>query len=79
MCNRSPQRIRLDVIRETAPAVDLDDRQPLAVFSLEGRIAPDVDLGQSEAELGVKRAHLFERALTQVAAFSVINGYCDYG
>lgn len=79
MCNRSPQRFRLDVVGETALAVDLDDREPLAVFGLEGRIAPDVDLGQIEAELGVQRAHLFERALTQMTAFSVVNGYCGYG
>ncbi len=79
MCNRSAERLGLDVVGEAAPAVDLDDRKPLAVFGLEGRIAPDVDLGQIEAELGVQRAHLFERALTQMAVLSVVNDDSSYG
>ena len=79
MCNRSPQRIGLDVIGETAPPVDLDHRQPLPVLGLEGRVAADVDLAQVEAELGVERAHLRERALTEMTPLGVVNGYLGYG
>jgi hypothetical protein len=41
----------MDVVDETAPPVDLDDRDPLAVLRLELRIAVDRDLAQLEAEL----------------------------
>ena len=79
MCNRSAERFGLDVVRETAPAVDLDHRQPLPVLGLEGRVAADVDLAQVEADLVAERAHLRERPLAQVTAFSVVNGYLGYG
>jgi len=79
LCNRPPQRVGLDVVGETAPAVDLHHGQPLAVFGLEGRVAPDVDLDQIEAELGAQRAHLFERALAQVAVLGVVNDDSSYG
>ncbi|HLY93641.1 MAG TPA: hypothetical protein VKP14_02240 [Gaiellaceae bacterium] len=79
MCNRSAQRFGLDVVREPAPAVDLDDGQPLPVFGLEGRVAADVDFPQIEAELVAERPHLCERALAQVTAFSVVNGDDGYG
>ena len=79
MCNRSTERFGLDVVREPAPAVDLDDRKPFPIFGLEGRVAPDVDLAQVEAELGMQRAHLFERALAQVAVLGVVNDDSNYG
>ena len=74
MCNRPAERFGLHVVRETAPAVDLDHRQPLPVLGLEGRVAADVDLAQVEAELVAERANLFERALAQVTAFCVKDG-----
>jgi hypothetical protein len=39
------------VVDETAPAVDLDDRDPLAVLGLELGVAVDRDLAELEAEL----------------------------
>ncbi len=51
MCNRPAERVGLHVVGEAPPAVDLDDRQPLPVFGLEGGVAGDVDLAQVEAEL----------------------------
>jgi hypothetical protein len=51
LCNRLAQRIRVDVVHETAPTVDLDDRDPLAVRGLELGIAVNRDLAQLEAEL----------------------------
>ena len=79
MCNRFSERIGLDVVRETAPAVDLDHREPLPILGLEGRVAPDVHLPQIEAELVAERAHLLERTLTQVTAFGVKEGDLGYG
>ena len=79
MCNRFPERIGLDVVRETAPAVDLDHREPLPILGLEGGVAADVHLPQIEAELVTERAHLLERALAQVTAFRVKDGDLGYG
>ena len=62
------------MIRETSPAVDLDHRQPGAVCLLEGRIARNVDLPQLEVELVAQPAHLFERALTQMATSRMKDG-----
>ena len=42
---------RVDVVHEAPPAVDLDDRDPLAVLRLELGVAVDQDLAQLEAEL----------------------------
>jgi hypothetical protein len=41
----------MDVVDEAPPAVDLHDRDPLAIRSLERGIALDRDLPQLEAEL----------------------------
>jgi len=79
LCNRFSERIGLDVVGETAPAVDLDDREPLPIRGLERRIAADVHLQQIEAELVAERAHLFERALAQMAALGVKDADVDYG
>jgi hypothetical protein len=58
----------VDVVREDALALDLDDRQPLAVPSLELGIAADVDLLELER---VPRTDVLEhlpRPLAEVAA-----------
>ena len=73
MCNRSTERIDLNVIREAPPTVDLDHRQPLPIGSLEGGIAADVDLLEHESELLPQRAHLAERAVAEVAALGVVD------
>jgi hypothetical protein len=51
LCNRTAERVRVDVVDEAPPPVDLHDRDPLAVGSLELGIAVDRDLPQLEAEL----------------------------
>jgi hypothetical protein len=62
----------IHVIDESALAVDLHNRQPLAILRLQPRIPADIDL--VEVEVGFF-ADLFEnraRAFAEVAAFRVI-------
>jgi hypothetical protein len=73
LCNRSAERLGLNVVGETAPAVDLDDRDPLPVDALERLVAGDVDLAQVEVELTAERPHLRERALAEMAALRVVD------
>ena len=68
MCKRPAQRIRVDVMDETPPAVDLHDRDPLAVRRLEPGIAVDGDLPQLEAELVARRRDDAPGRLAEVAA-----------
>jgi hypothetical protein len=72
LCNRSPEGVGLDVVRETAPAVDLDHGQPLAVLGLEGGIAGDVDLPEVEAELLPERSHDAAGRLAEMTARGVV-------
>jgi hypothetical protein len=73
LCNRSTEALDLDVVREAASPVDLDDREPLAVFGLERLVAGDVDLAQGEAELSLELPKLPERPFAEVAALGVID------
>ena len=73
MCNRSAQRIDLDVVGETPPAVDLHHREPFPVLGLEGLVPADIDLAEREAELGLERPDLVERPLAEVAALRVVD------
>jgi hypothetical protein len=73
LCNRRTEHVGLDVVRETPPPVDLDDRQPLAVFGLEPLVACDVDLPQGEAELRLELPDLREGSLAEVAALCVVD------
>ena len=51
MCGEAaPKALGLDVVDERALAVDLDDRDPLAVRGLQLGVAVDRDLLQLEAE-----------------------------
>jgi hypothetical protein len=79
LCNRSAEGVWLDVIREPAPAVDLHDRQPLAVLRLERLVAGDVHLPQVEAELLLELGDDATGSLTQVAARGVIHDDVGYG
>jgi hypothetical protein len=72
LCNRSPERLELDVVREPPPAVDLDDRQPLSIGRLEHGIARDVDLPQLEPELRLEFPHLPERAFAEMTSLGVV-------
>jgi hypothetical protein len=51
LCNRTAERVRVHVVRETPLSVDLHDRDPLAIPSFELGIPVDRDLPQLEAEL----------------------------
>jgi hypothetical protein len=65
--------IDLNVVRETPPPADLDDREPLAILGLERGIPGDVHLAQGEAELRLERPHLLERPFAEMAALRVID------
>ena len=79
MCDLPAERARLDEVRERPLAVDLDDREPLAIAGLELRIAADVDLLELEAELfaGGPDDALGGRA--QVTALGVVENDARYG
>ena len=79
MCNRAAERVDLEVVREAAAAVDLDDREPLAVFRLERLVAADVDLTQREAELGLQLPQSSDRGLAEVAPLRVVDDDFGYG
>jgi hypothetical protein len=60
------------VVDERALAVDLEDRQPLAVARLEPGVAGDVDLAELERPLG---SHLLDdraRPVAEMAALRVV-------
>jgi hypothetical protein len=61
------------VVREAAPAVDHDHRQPLAVLGLECVVTGDVHLAEREPELRLERPHLHERPVAEVAALRVVD------
>jgi len=67
----------VNVVGEDPLAVDLDDREPLAVAGLELRVARDVDLLELEAELGAELLELPARPVAEVAALCVVER--DYG
>ena len=69
MCGReSPsERLRLHVVRADALAVQLDDRDQLAVARLQLRIAVDRDLLGLEPELLGEGRQLALRALAEMA------------
>jgi hypothetical protein len=58
----------MDVVDETPRAVDLHDRDPLAVLRLERRVAVDRDLPQLEAELVLRSGDDAPRRRAEVAA-----------
>ena len=68
LCNRPAERIRVHVVDEAPPPVDLHDRDPLAVGGLELGVAVDRDLPQLEAELLVRSRHDAPCRLAEVAA-----------
>jgi hypothetical protein len=70
-----PEGNRIHVVDEGAPAVDLDDRQPLPVLSLELGIAGDVYLPERNAALLQDRA----RAVAEVASRGVEQDDVGYG
>jgi hypothetical protein len=79
LCNRSPEGVGLHVVRETAPAVDLDHGEPFPVLRLERRVAGDVDLPEVEAKLPLELGDHAASPLTQVAARRVVQRDAGYG
>ena len=79
LCDLPAESVGLDEVRERPLAVDLDDREPLAIAGLELRIAADVDLLELEAELfaGGPDDALGGRA--QVTALGVVENDARYG
>jgi hypothetical protein len=73
LCNRGTEGIGLQVVGETPPTPDLDDREPLAILGLERLVTRDVHLPQVEAELALERPHLLERPVAEVAALRVVD------
>jgi hypothetical protein len=78
-CEPAAEAVRIDVVDKRALAVDLHDRQPLAVARLERGVAGDVDLGELESELVLERADGPARPLAEVAVGSVVQRDARYG
>jgi hypothetical protein len=66
------------VIREPAPAVDLDHRDPLPVGGLELGVAVDLDLAEVVAELGLERPRVGQGRLAQMATAGVVDDDLDH-
>ena len=79
MCDLPAERIGLDEVRERPLAVDLDDRQPLAVAGLELGVAADVDLLELEPELVPRGVDDALRGRAEVAALGVVEDDAGYG
>ena len=80
MCGElAPERVRLDVVGESANAVDLDDRDRVPVPGLELLVAPDVDLTEVEVELGAQLGELRTRPLAEMATLRVEDPDRRYG
>ena len=70
LCGRqlAPERLRLDVIGADPLAVDLDNRDQLAVAGLELAVAVDRYVVELEPKLVAKRCELSVGPLAKVAA-----------
>jgi hypothetical protein len=68
------KRLVVDVVREHALAVDLDNRQELPVPRLELRVAVDRDLLELECKLVAECTQVGERPLAEVAVPRVVDG-----
>jgi hypothetical protein len=79
LCKLSAERIWLDEIRERPFSVDLHNRQPLAIASLEPRVSTDVDLLELERHFGSHRLDRALRSCAEVAAFGVVEDDPGYG
>jgi hypothetical protein len=73
------KRARIHVVDERALAVDLDHRQPFAIYRLEFRDAADVDLLELEGDLSAGFLEDRPRPLAEVAALRVVQRDLRYG
>jgi hypothetical protein len=71
-CQLPPKRLRLNVVRADALAVELDHRDQLAVTPLELRVAVDRDLADGEPQLLAQGEELRTRPLAQVASLGLV-------
>jgi hypothetical protein len=67
------ERGLVDEVHERAASVDLDDRQPLPVASLELVVTRDVDLSEVEPQLVAEARDLVARAVAEVATLGVVD------
>ena len=67
------KRLLVHEVRERALAVDLDDREELAIPRLEGAVTADVDQLELEADVPSNRLDDIERALAERARRSVVD------
>ena len=79
MCNRPAQRVRVHVVGEAPPTVDLQHRDPLAVLRLELGIAVDRDLAQLEAELVARGRDDAASRVAEMAARGGVEDDLGYG
>jgi len=79
LCKLLAQRVRVHVVDEAPPPVDLQDRDPLAVGGLELWVAVDGDLPQVEAELVASGRDDAPGRLTEMAARRGEEGDLGYG
>jgi hypothetical protein len=79
LCELCAQRFRIHEVRERPLAVDLHDRQPLPIASLELWIPGDVDLLELERLLGTRGVQDAPRGRAQVAAVRVVESDAGYG
>jgi hypothetical protein len=79
LCDLTAERIGLDEERERPLAVDLNDREPLAVAGLELRVAADIDLLQVEPEVVPNGTHDTLRGGAEVAPLGVVEDDVGYG
>jgi hypothetical protein len=79
LCDLAAEGVGVHVVRERTLAVDLDDREPLAVALLELGDARDLDLLQIELVLRAELLKLSASAVAEVAIRGVEEGDLDYG
>ncbi len=79
MCDLPAERFRLDEVREGTLAVDLNDRDPLAIAAFELGVAADVHLLQLEAELVPRGLDDTLRRRAEVAFLGLVEGDAGYG
>ena len=79
MCEPAPHCIRWHEVDKGPLAVDLDDREQLAVPSLELGVAVDQDLLELEAEVVPERRNGLTRTLTEVTPLRAVEPDEGYG
>jgi hypothetical protein len=79
LCEPATQCLGRHEVDERLPAVDLHDREQLAVTGLQLRVAVDQDLVEVEAELVPQRDDRLASALAEMAARRAVQRDEGYG